>query len=973
MLAPLCRGQEYLFVRYTHKDGLVNSRTRFLYQDSKGRLYVSTYGGLSVYDGSRFTSYTTENGLSTSMVNDVIELGDDSLLIVPNGRGLHVMVHGIIRNIPTTDHYYPVTNQLVKCSDGCFYAISDDGLFRWEGGRFVKIALKTAGGMEAGPYLIYAVESGGKLFLLTDPHLQSYPGSASLIIYDLRTHRVLTSAKPDNFTAIVRSPTGEVDVSTPEGIRVIDQAALRKDRVKLLPLPSPYGAAGGLWCNYMLYDHAGNLWLSTGKKILKADRNGVLTVIGSASDLPVGIINSIFEDREGNIWLTNSQNGIARLQSQQVQFYAQVQPDFTAYDLTARPGSDSVWLYDWDRGNLLLLTPGGRQVYHGVAPLPVRGLFGHILFSQSGWLVSQNAIYQLHFLPGNRFQATVVYQDTANIDGRICFDRKDNLVLPTGRLTVYSAGRVGQLPFEVLADQAAIDKFNRIWVAPRSSKLLLITEHWEGGKLTLKTDTSWPVPSGVSPRSIAIDNAGRIWLGTRDHGLYCLLFDGLQLRSVRQLTIKNGLSENFIRYLYCDEDNTIWAGTPSGLDKIRYENDSFMVTNIAAGHEMTVEKINQSAGGIHWVLAGGGYLKIFPSRPPNDGYRPKLLFSQVLVGNDIVPYVPEHPLSLRYDQNALSFYVGVPTYKDESQTRFSYLLEGSSEARWSAPSNQSAINFVNLPPGEYVLHVKAQFLSGIYPDEEGTYAFRIRPPWWQAVAFRAAMAVLLAAGIGWAIRSYTLRRLKAQRVVLERQKAIEKERTRIATDMHDDLGAGLSRIKFLSDTIGIKQQRRQPIDEEISGIRDYSKEMIDKMGEIVWALNQKNDMLSDLLSYTRSYAAAYLMQAGIRSRIEAPEEFPYRSVSGEFRRNVYLAVKEALHNIVKHSQAQEVHIRMEVRKDLVIVLQDDGIGFDRATIRPYANGLANMERRIADLGGRLMVVGGRRGTTVSIEVPMEGG
>src|ERR1700749_3772313 len=120
-LVPVCRGQEYLFIRYSPKDGLVNSRDRFLYQDSKGKLYVSTFGGLSVYDGSRFVNYTTENGLSTSLVNDVVEVGDDSLLILPNPRAMHVMVHGIIRNIETTDHFYPITNQLVKCSDGFFY------------------------------------------------------------------------------------------------------------------------------------------------------------------------------------------------------------------------------------------------------------------------------------------------------------------------------------------------------------------------------------------------------------------------------------------------------------------------------------------------------------------------------------------------------------------------------------------------------------------------------------------------------------------------------------------------------------------------------------------------------------------------------------------------------------------------------------------------------------------------------------
>jgi signal transduction histidine kinase/streptogramin lyase len=974
-LTSVCRGQKYLFVRYTPKDGLANSRARFLFQDSKGRLYVSTYGGLSVYDGSRFTNYTTENGLSTSLVNDVIELGDDSLLIVPNGRALHIMVRGIIRNIPTTDQYYPVTNQLIKCSDGYFYAIADDGLFRWDRSRFWRVPLKTAGGIEAGPYLNHAVESGGWLFMLADPNLKSYPSSGSLIIYNLRTHQVITWGRPDFFTSMVRAPSGEIFIATADGLRAIDPASLGKDSVHLLPIPAPYGAAAAYKSNFLLLDRENNLWLTTAKQLIKANRSGNLTIIDAAGDPPVGAINCLFQDREGNFWLTKSQDGVARLESQDVQFYDTYQPDFTVNEITARPGSDSVWCYDWIRQSLLLLTKEGRQIFHAAGPMPSSG---HLLFNQTGWLTSQNIIYQLHFLPGNRFRATVSYRDTATIDGRTCLDRQGNLVLPSSRLTVFRDGRFGQQKLDILADQAAIDKYNRIWVAPRSDRLLLFTEENDKGKLSLRMTASWRLPPAVSPRSIAVDSEGRVWLGTRDHGLFCLFFDGLRMRSYTQLTTKNGLSENFIRYLYCDSDNTVWAGTPSGLSKIRFQQDSFTVTNIAPNHQMTVEKIVESAGGIHWVLESDGYLKISPSAPPADGYRPMLLFSQVLVGNEAVPDATGRPLSLRYDQNAISFYVGVPSFKDESQTRFSYLLEGSSDARWSTPSSQSDINFVNLPPGDYTLHVKARFLSGFYPDQTGSYAFRIRPPWWQTTWFSALIALMLAAGIGWGIRSYTLRRLAAQRVVLEHQQAIEKERTRIATDMHDDLGAGLSRIKFLSDTIGIKQQRQQPIDEEVSGIRDYSKEMMDKMGEIVWALNQKNDLLSDLLSYTRSYAAAYLVQAGIGSNIEAPEEFPFRFVSGEFRRNVYLAVKEALHNVVKHSQAQEVYIRMEVISlspstptELVIVLQDDGIGFDRTVIRPYANGLQNIERRIGELGGILVIESNPgSGTKLTLSAPL---
>ena len=111
--------------------------------------------------------------------------------------------------------------------------------------------------------------------------------------------------------------------------------------------------------------------------------------------------------------------------------------------------------------------------------------------------------------------------------------------------------------------------------------------------------------------------------------------------------------------------------------------------------------------------------------------------------------------------------------------------------------------------------------------------------------------------------------------------------------MHDDLGAGLSRIKFLSETIGIKKQKQQPIEEDISKIREYSHEMIDKMGEIVWALNEKNDSLSDLLSYTRSYTVEYLSQNGIHcARSILPKSFPATFVTGEFRRNIFLTVKE---------------------------------------------------------------------------------
>src|SRR5690349_18900333 len=186
--------------------------------------------------------------------------------------------------------------------------------------------------------------------------------------------------------------------------------------------------------------------------------------------------------------------------------------------------------------------------------------------------------------------------------------------------------------------------------------------------------------------------------------------------------------------------------------------------------------------------------------------------------------------------------------------------------------------------------------------------------------------------------------------------------------MHDALGAGLSSIKFLSETIGIKKQQQQPIDDDIGKIKEYSHEMIDKMGEIVWALNEKNDSLSDLISYTRSYAVEYLSQNGIECVVNIPDLAPDHSVSGEFRRNIYLSVKEALHNIVKHARAHHVSIKMEAGHDLVVSISDDGIGYTKSD-NHHGNGLINMKQRMKNINGRFeMEVA--NGTTIRLTAPI---
>ncbi|HEY4109136.1 sensor histidine kinase [Puia sp.] len=992
--------QQYLFALYTPKDGLINNRARFLYQDSRGRLYVSTYGGLSVYDGSRFINYTTDNGLATSLINDILEMGDDSLWIAPNGTALHCLVHGVIRDIHTADGFYPVVNQLVRCSDGILYGISDYGLFRYQHNRWIRVPLQDGQGRTVDGPIVQAVEIDHRLLILTDRFSGAYPGPSCLLLYDPTTQRVTIAAKHADFYYLVKAPGTGIFVTTSAGIRRLDPAALQQDSIRLLHLSAPWQAADPILCGYAYFDRHHDLWLPLEQGLIRIDSaTGSLQSFTTANGLPPGATTAVLQDAEDNIWFANDRNGIVKWPGRRVASYARPQPGFTVNDLCTVAGTDSVWFYDNNRRSLLLMRDSTRQLFLPEGDVPNNS---RVYFGVNSWITAGNDLYSLHFLPGHRFRAVPFRHDSSFRFGGGCIDKKGNLILVSDKLTVVLTRQLPvvsarqlpvvsshhspaatarqptplhpllQYPLPYFCDQVTIDSAGRIWTVSRSDELRVfgLTMTDTGPRLNLLA--AFEGPPG-SARSITVDNAGHAYIGTRDHGLYCLFFKDLRFLYWKHLTTRNGLSENYISNLQCDADNTVWVCTPAGLDRIRYADSCFTIDNLTYNHDnyQGVYKIHSTRDGVHWALVMQGYMKIGPFPAKRTNYSPQILFSEVLVDNVLTPNTPTTPLSLHYDHNTMTFHIGVTSFIDEAQTRYSYLLEGSSNHQWSPPTSESAIHFVNLPPGKYTLRVKVQFLAGDYPDGNSSYPFVIHPPWWQTAGFRAVLLLVIATLTFLGIRAYIRRRLLHQRLELENQQAIEKERTRIATDMHDELGAGLSRIKFLSETIGIKKQQQLPFEEEITGIRRYSHEMIDKMGEIVWALNERNDSLSDLLSYTRSYAAEYLLQGGIRCQVETPADLPSGFVSGEFRRNVYLTIKEALHNIVKHAQAEQVDIRMAVQpgKFLLITIADDGIGFDRERIRPFANGINNMQRRIRDLGGTLAIFTGP-GTTIRLSIPL---
>ena len=960
-----CFAQQYPFVHYTPREGLVNNKAKLIFQDSKGKLYIGTYGGLSIYDGTRFTNFDINNGLENNLINDIVEMGDDSVWVLVNTQKISCIVNGRLKTFTPADNFTPVINKLIKCSDGYYYAITDEGLFKLQDRKFIKMDLS---GLPEGYEAISlnkGIEFDKKLFIVSDPNYKYNVGN--LLVYDLVQKKLIAYKLGVNAMMFFSPNKSELWISSYSSFYIFGD--LDGKNVVLKPFPySDHHFPKGMVPHFICKDRQNNLWITTLKGVYKVAPDGDTTVFKKENGLTIDFQPYIFQDQENNMWFANEYTGLCKLANQQLVYYPEYKPGLTVNDISVTPHSDSVWLYDGDHARAWLVLPRGQSKMFSFEK-PLGG--GRFLFSNKGFITSAYNIFSWE--RNSREQSVSLrpfYTDTVSGFTDALLDNNGNLVTASTRVMAFVDGKILNGSFDYMADQFTIDKKNRIWVAPRSNKLFCfqISGHGSDAKITLLKKIESITPN--SPRSITIDQDGNLWIGTRGQGLFYFLLDGFTIRSVKNITTKDGLSENFIMRLFCDRDNNIWACSPSGLDKVKISNDNLLIQNITRSNNLYVPsaKVVQSANGMIWILTSAGVITYDPNRFLKTNWQPKVNFFDIVYSKNGEQAIPASR-QLKYSLNNLAFHLSAPTYIDEKQTRFSYMLEGSGNENWSEPSTNSSINFVNLSPGKYTLKAKAIFLHGFYPAVESSFSFTILPPWWLTWWFKSVVVLLVVGIVSLIVRSYTRRKLAMQRAVLERKQAIEKERTRIATDMHDDLGAGLSQIKFLSEAIGMRRQKHLPIEEEVSSIRNFSDEMIDKMGEIVWALNEKNDTLTDLLSYTRSYAVEYLGQNGIKCHVDEPDNIPQLNVSGEFRRNIYLTVKESLHNIVKHAQATEVFIEIEINRSLAIKINDNGIGLNNSTPGEFGNGLVSMKNRMKELGGSFEIES-KAGTEVRIKAPL---
>jgi len=310
-------------------------------------------------------------------------------------------------------------------------------------------------------------------------------------------------------------------------------------------------------------------------------------------------------------------------------------------------------------------------------------------------------------------------------------------------------------------------------------------------------------------------------------------------------------------------------------------------------------------------------------------------------------------------RHRLEFQYTALSFMGPERVRFRYRLERL-ESAWVEAGTKRVANYSYVPPGEYTFRVTACNNDGVWNDTGAALAFTVLPYFWQTLWFRLLCAGVLVAASGGLVWFDTRRRMRRKLERSERQRAIEYERSRIARDIHDDLGSHLTRITMLSEPADNELDEPAQAGAALRMICDTARELTRAMDEIVWAVNPRHDTLESLLNYLEKFAQDFLLTAGIRCRLDVPENFPPWPLSAEVRHNLFLAFKEALNNAVRHAAASEVRVALTLEPGgLALAVEDNGCGFSpgasagagAADRFASGEGLENMHRRLAKVGG----------------------
>jgi ligand-binding sensor domain-containing protein/two-component sensor histidine kinase len=460
---------------------------------------------------------------------------------------------------------------------------------------------------------------------------------------------------------------------------------------------------------------------------------------------------------------------------------------------------------------------------------------------------------------------------------------------------------------------------------------------------------------------IVQDKENNIWIGC-SQGL-CML--NRQKNNLDLYTIKDGLPNDEIMCMTCDVYGNLWVCTNEGISNMNLHTKTF--TNYFTDDGLINNSnynciINNSRNEI--MIGGNNFITLFnPSELVINKTPPPVYITSLHIlkrnGKDTLLYYPAGTLHLSYNQNYFNVSFIALNLINAGANKYAYKLEGLDNA-WTYTNLRTAANYSNLSPGTYTFRVIAANNNGVWNSKGASLTIIVSPPFWQTWWFILLCAIV----VGSIIYLFYRYRLNAAL-------RVERLRTRISTDLHDDIGSTLSSISILSDMV-MHDAANGNSKEMLSEIKENSVNLMEKMDDIVWSINPRNDSLEKLLLRIKRFAAQLFEAKNIEYEIDISENIHSFKLPMEIRQHLYLMIKEAINNIIKHSGCTQANICIKHFHDnLLIKIHDNGKGFNASEIS-YGNGLINLEERAAAIHANLAVQSQEiTGTEIRIELKIK--
>ena len=1022
---------------YTIADGLPRNTIDSILKDSSGFLWFCSNDGLARFDGVTFTRFSVDQGLPSPRVHCILETrgGDywvgtaagvclfssarhpagtgtsptagidpEDLSARRDGSGRSTRLRPFKTFLPGKDDSLQEVVVLYEDREGTIWCGTAGGLFRLEqAGRNVAFHWVDLGMPKADVADICVVS------IAEDHNGILWVGTRGSGLYarwqDGRTaHYTSRNGLPsDRIDALLEADDHSFWIGTQRGLVVAAADPRPNERL----VTEVYTTKDGLADNWAtrLRCVQGHLWVGTARgvsELVIGSTEGRVRFksYSSAEGLTDVSISALCEDTDGNIWIAASEMGVIKWARRGFTTYSErdglatsPRTVFPARECgvcvhSIRDRGHSISCFEGERFNsvALNLPPWLKDLGWSWNQSALQTPDGDWWVATGQGLCRFSAVNRIEDLGHKRPIRIYTTADGLQSNGifRLFLDSRGSVWIATsgwgrndlaridpttGVLHNYSLSPAEVEP-ALATTSISEDGMGAIWIGfGRVGGLGLA--RYSRGRFQFFTSADG-VPDGWI-YSLYPDREGRVWLATSRGGLARIDDPSSDHPHFTTYTTASGLSSNEVYCVVEDRYGRVYAGTASGVDRIelntgrvRHYNDSDGLTGGIVTTAFRDREENL------WFASDRGISRLAP-QPDEHEPQPRVLLTQLRVTGDLYPvrYVGEENISnlvLDPGRNDLRIGFVAPAFGSAESIKYQYKLEGA-QSDWGEPTSQTSVNYASLSPGSYIFKVRAINAQGVLSPTDATVAFTILPPVWRRPWFLAL--VLLAVGLA----VYAQYRIRLRHLI-----EVERVRTRIATDLHDDIGASLSRIAILGEALmtqsGVIGREPRLL---LSRIAETARGLLEDVADVIWSIEPSHEDLGDLVLRVRDFAADVLEASGIDWNLQAPCDKGGIKLSAEKRRNVYLIIKEAINNAIRHSKCTEISLTIDVReRNLVAEINDNGCGFAGAQRQDSngssrrAHGLRNLLDRAAGIRGTCQIDSHPgAGTHIRLTVPLK--